>query len=765
MGLEGLQKYIELKLVDCLETNIDLKSVRNEDQEDNKVNSKRPLIFVVHAESCKKHVYPMSTDWVCGGQWNEMLYNLEKFVRCFRQSNIELVVFFDGSNSPSRLHEWKQRHKNQRETVKQLMSKVVSNRATPPRRLAVTPACFNSALRLALKSCNVIVCSSIDEVHRDITNYYRSQRCAGIIAQNWYYLLQRVSNCFLSDHLKVARYQAKSSRIDFERAMQDLGLSLEALPIFAALVGSPVLPAGYLASFHWSFLGPDHPLKSDELKGNVSFHTALPPNEIVFKGVADFLKDKDLTDLDALALEVFKEAGYDLTEAASKLKESVEYYSTLLEKRDYPHYADPDACVNRDGYPVHTLGNAAQEPPPNPANSILMENSYQKRWQQFQKVQSSSQSEVKSTKKNEEDGQVKDEVNSSSETHENVSDEKEKVEENDEAEKEESKPSDEAECAENENEKTADDEQKSPEQNLEEKEVSEEVNEEKPVMNGDVDENASKEQETSLEDSYEDPYDDMKPVMKSICTEVLGIARRRHQSGEMAPEILQILSKGEILIDTAIDEENATMRPPIPLLYRPIRQLIYGILYDQKIYEEHKDKGELEEEDFTDANYRHVKEFCVYKGNSLDTPDLVEPVSMPWDIPPVKNLWLGRQAQDNTMRMKAFLTCMKSDTQNMSNVGMVPQRMLLLCCVLRYLIQQEGGKSILSRHDIDAFLAQALSPHLTTEANSMNLANLKLNQIDVRAMQLASIFMSGIEVALIANDACGSPVPWEFCCP
>ena len=25
--------------------------------------------------------------------------------------------------------------------------------------------------------------------------------------------------------------------------------------------------------------------------------------------------------------------------------------------------------------------------------------------------------------------------------------------------------------------------------------------------------------------------------------------------------------------------------------------------------------------------------------------------------------------------------------------------------------------------------------------------------------------MSGIENAIIANDACGSPVPWEFCCP
>ena len=71
-----------------------------------------------------------------------------------------------------------------------------------------------------------------------------------------------------------------------------------------------------------------------QLKGNVSYQTALPPNEIVFKGVADFLKEKDLTDLDALASEIFKESGYDLEEAASKLKESVEYFKTLLEKRD-----------------------------------------------------------------------------------------------------------------------------------------------------------------------------------------------------------------------------------------------------------------------------------------------------------------------------------------------------------------------------------------------------------------------------------------------
>ena len=48
----------------------------------------------------------------------------------------------------------------------------------------------------------------------------------------------------------------------------------------------------------------------------------------------------------------------------------------------------------------------------------------------------------------------------------------------------------------------------------------------------------------------------------------------------------------------------------------------------------------------------------------------------------------------------------------------------------RYLVQQE--KAVLTKHDIDAFLAQALSSHLTTDHNVQNLANIKLNAIDAR---------------------------------
>jgi len=46
-----------------------------------------------------------------------------------------------------------------------------------------------------------------------------------------------------------------------------------------------------------------------------------------------------------------------------------------------------------------------------------------------------------------------------------------------------------------------------------------------------------------------------------------------------------------------------------------------------------------------------------------------------WGVPPLKKLWFGTDSEDNANRLKAFLSCMKSDTVNMSNTAMVPQRL------------------------------------------------------------------------------------------
>lgn len=41
----------------------------------------------------------------------------------------------------------------------------------------------------------------------------------------------------------------------------------------------------------------------------------------------------------------------------------------------------------------------------------------------------------------------------------------------------------------------------------------------------------------------------------------------------------------------------------------------------------------------------------------------------------------------------------------------------------------------------------------------------QIESLDARGIQLGALFMSGVDMALFANDACGQPIPWEHCCP
>ena len=119
---------------------------------------------------------------------------------------------------------------------------------------------------------------------------------------------------------------------------------------------------------------------------------------------------------------------------------------------------------------------------------------------------------------------------------------------------------------------------------------------------------------------------------ESINIDVLNIALTRHQNGQMCPEILQLLMKGEIILDMSLDDELSTSRLPIPLLYRPLRQLVYGILFGVKQMEDQeKYKGnEVIENGNEEASIRSfiVKEWSVYGDKPLDKPDEVEAKGM-----------------------------------------------------------------------------------------------------------------------------------------
>ncbi|XP_012938515.1 constitutive coactivator of PPAR-gamma-like protein 1 isoform X1 [Aplysia californica] len=250
------------------------------------------------------------------------------------------------------------------------------------------------------------------------------------------------------------------------------------------------------------------------------------------------------------------------------------------------------------------------------------------------------------------------------------------------------------------------------------------------------------------------------PGLPQPTSEILRVAIDRHQKGLMHPHIYQVLTQGEVKLPVILEDDTTRELPSYIDLYRPLRQTIYSVLLNlnkQKIVHEiqNKDKPNVPQPDFS----AQVKEWVVRRGSGRPTYEVVTARPVEWKTPSVQRMWLGQQDGDKDRRLRAFLTIMMSDTSLMLNTNYVPQHLLVMCCVLRYMMQY--GR-ILQRQELEAFLAMSVSPLLH---DVQTMQDLKLPNILPRGSQLASLFMSGIETATVANDVCGAPIPWTMICP
>lgn len=246
--------------------------------------------------------------------------------------------------------------------------------------------------------------------------------------------------------------------------------------------------------------------------------------------------------------------------------------------------------------------------------------------------------------------------------------------------------------------------------------------------------------------------------LPTISPEVLQTATERHQKGLMSPQIIQILTTGEIRLPCLLEDEQHREIRSIHQLFRPIRQNVYALLFNlhhlQYVVRNKEKKGVELPEVF-------VKEWVWSKTNNYDKPALVKAEPLGWGVPTIQRLWFGPVVDDKRRRLRAFLTCMRSDTPLMLNTAYVPQHLLIMACVLRY-IMSIPDQRILRRQELDAFIAQAFAPELM---DPQYLQDLTLPVVTSRGVQLSTLFMQGVETALFANDACGAPIPLLMCCP
>ncbi|XP_033028856.1 constitutive coactivator of PPAR-gamma-like protein 2 isoform X1 [Lacerta agilis] len=753
-----------------------------------------PARLLVDADSALQRLYGgYQTDWVCGGQWNAMVGYLAALSQaCLYQGGLELAVIFNGGLGKERLPEWGRKAQAERQTA-QLIAGHVGNKGTPPPRAwFLPPACLGHCVRLAMIRFRVKVFQSLEDHHQEVVSFFRENGFHGLIAHDSEYALCNIPSYYSSHALKLSWNGKNLTTNQFlmQEVAKQLGLKLSSFPIFAALLGNHILPDEDLAAFHWSLLGPDHPLASLKVRAH---QLVLPPCDVVIKAVSEYVSSiKNPSNLDVIGRDVFKHSQSRTEDKIERFKKAVEYYSvatkappTPVGQSPYvlpafgPNHFGGAAPMNRNPmvplpsgkavfapqmgpkmqyHPPSTHGGVATSSSflPGPGSSFLfsphglvdaapfhedpaLKGGHFNNWPvsydncpaKFPNHHLSSKpspsSGPGSSPSSSSDGE---EHNGTSSNHVSESGPRKSGWEDPGAEKRMSQGWGQPAGGTGNSERSL----SGPEAHI-------------PSL---------------LSMATRNHMDITTPPLPTVAPEVLRVAEHRHRRGLMYPFIYHVLTKGEIKIPVCIEDECNTELPPAAVLFRAARQHVYGVLFSVAETQRRMERLAVRKRIPVKTPPVIVKEWSAYKGKSPQTPELVSALAFrEWTCPNLKKLWLGKAVEDKNRRMRAFLACMKSDTPSMLNPANVPTHLLLMCCVLRYMIQWPGGR-ILHRHELDAFLAQAVSAQLYEPDQ---LQELKIEKLDPRGVQLAALFMSGVDTALFANDACGQPVPWEHCCP
>uniref|UniRef100_A0A8P4GQ34 Family with sequence similarity 120 member A n=1 Tax=Dicentrarchus labrax TaxID=13489 RepID=A0A8P4GQ34_DICLA len=790
MGVQGFQEYIEKHCPSAVVPVELQKLARGSMVGGGRLRPPQtPLRLLVDAENCLHRLYGgFYTDWVSGGQWNHMLGYLAALSKACFNGNIELLVCFNGALEKGRLHEWVKRQVNERQTAQQIISHVQNKGTPPPKVWFLPPVCMAHCIRLALLRFRVGVVQSIEDHHLEVIALCRENGFHGLVAYDSDYALCNIPYYFSAHALKLSRNgkSLTTSQYLMHEVARQLDLNPNRFVIFASLLGNHILPDEDLAAFHWSLLGPEHPLASLKVRAH---QLVLPPCDVVIKAVADYVRNiLDITDLEAIAKDIFKHSQSCTDDKVIRFKKAVEYYSVASKPPHFPpHLGGPKHMGVPAAVPSPKMLNIPQVPlPVNPevqhsCPEPLVERSLALDSVERGPVEQNSFSNIPHEGKHTPLYERSSPINpgqAGSPNHTEAAF---------------FNASSTSSSSENEESSGTTANREPAESGLPKWRRPEPTTLgfttalQKPM--GDITEppcpvrlqadlcvtftvspgsqagglhSLNAQIPSLLSMPTRNHMDITIPPLPAVAPEVLRVAEHRHKKGLMYPYIYHALTKGEIKLSVTIEDEANKDLPSAVQLFRPIRQYVYGVLFSLAEARKKAERLAMRKNCLPEYTHVMVKEWAAYKGKSPHTPELVEALPFrEWTCPNLKKLWLGKAVEDKNRRMRAFLACMRSDTPAMLNPANVPTPLLVLCCVLRFMLHWPGLR-ILRRNELDAFLAQALSPKLYEPDQ---LQELKIDNLDPRGVQLAALFMSGVDMALFANDACGQPIPWEHCCP
>lgn len=736
MGIQDLQTFIESGAVPGSCVPVDIVKIGRSFAAKAQRKSKYGaggyggLSLVVDAETCLDRLYGgFYSDWACGGQWGHMLTFLSQFFDIAHSSGVDMTVYFDGTADEARMSEYIEKQLANREKIAAVLKHITTKGTPPPKIWWIPPCALSSVLRMAYRTLHVPVGVSSDNHKLEVLQYLTENGISGLVADDGEYIAFQPPRYFSSKQLKL-RFKGNIETKEYmvRELLKGLDLPKDRLCVLASLLGTSFLSSAELSDLYSTRMGlTNHKAGGAEL----------------VRGVANFVKNLTQQDnVDAVVAEIL---GSEKDPRAPALKQSIIYYynGTKGLKPFKPAVKKTGAKKNKE-----------------------------------KKEKSGDKTGEKSSKASK-DGESKEKDSAPGAAGEGESKDKEEVEE---------EPSEDLA-----NEPDLDTSQLASEaitnelDNLSKyKEVTHCLTSEIPDQtppNGVAESGGAsgEEKPDAPAPSSETPSGEKKehkpksgakankknskaagaqggvgnrPDLPNVPTEVLRTVAERHSQGAMSPLIYQIYTHGQIRLPVLLENEDEV--PNCHLFYRPIRQKVYAILFNLH----HHTFMALKNKSDKKPDIR-IKEWVWSKSNEYAKGDWVRAEPLKWGVPTVQRLWFGTTVDDRRRRLRAFLTCMRSDSNLMLHTEYVPQHLLLMACVLRY-IMTFTEKRILRRQELDAFIVTAVSPEVM---NSEHMQDLQLPLVTSRGVQLSTLFMAGVDTALLVNDACGAPIPWLMNCP
>ena len=251
MGVKGLHSFLEAKLP-AGQHMLSLPSLADE-----AFRTKILPTVVVDGMALIRKMYTTDLEWIVGGQYQDLLMNVKRFVQAFKDCGLQLVVFIDGGVDDAKLSEWQQRRAKDLQKVDKVVA-ALSRGEDPPNSAWMPPPNISKAVGGAFATYSCDVYYTAGEADRELASYCASKGCCGVLAKDSDFFVLPVSAYLNLDTLALHADPPTVTAYKRPHVEQALGLPSALLPLLGSLVGNDFVPTHLLSDFHRLILPGRH---------------------------------------------------------------------------------------------------------------------------------------------------------------------------------------------------------------------------------------------------------------------------------------------------------------------------------------------------------------------------------------------------------------------------------------------------------------------------------------------------------------------------